>query len=184
VENYSTLKFHTNGLIEFKAVDASKGIPLNGTDFHGNLLACVDFVNLMWAEVFPSVPLNINISSDVVDTKSKGFTLTMDYFADGTQIVIDVPQSNTQPSTKHGVEIEVVDGKIVSYKQMLSFFESAGKSVNAVSAIDALDTLFAGQTGSSKVIKDLYPVYILSDAPLRKSAWAVRTETDEIIIIN
>lgn len=184
VENYSTLKLHPNGLIEFKSVDASKGIPLEATDFYGSLLACVDFVNLMWNDVFPSVPLNINISSDVIDTKSKGFTLTMDYFADGTQIVIDLPQTSSHAPANHGVEIEVYDGKIVSYKQVLSFFESAEKSVNAVSAIDALDSLFAGQSGTGKVIKDLYPVYILSDPPYRKSAWAVRTETDETVIIN
>lgn len=180
VENYSTLKIHPNGLVEYKAIDPSKGISLGGTDFHGNLLACVDFVNLMWQDVFPETPLNINISSNVTDIKGRGFTLTMEYFEGGIQVVTDIPLSGI----KHAVEIEVYDGKIISYKQHFAVFHPAGMSSRSVSAIDALDVLLSRQDLGGQSIKELYPVYVKSEEPYRVSAWAVKTSSGQVIIID
>lgn len=184
VENYSTLKLHPNGLVEYKAIDRSKGISLGSTDFYGNLLACVDFVNLMWQDVFPDRPLNINISSDVIDAKSKSFTLTMEYFADGIQVVTDIPQTGTHGGMGHGVEIEVYEGRIVSYKQYFAIFEPAGMSSNSVSAIDALDELLSRQDLNDQSVEELYPVYVSAQAPYYLSSWAVKTSTGQSIIID
>ncbi len=185
VENYSTLKLHPNGLVEYKAVDAAKGIDLgSGNDFYEGLLGCVDFVNRLWGKVLPSEALNINISSDVIDTKTNSFRLTMDYFADGAQVSIDMPQSTSHPSMNHGVEIEVVGGKIVSYRQALAYFESVDMATHGTSAIEALDKLMAETNMEGQVIKNLYPVYIADGTTYRKSAWAARTADGRTIIIN
>ncbi len=185
VENYSTLNLHPNGLVEYKAVDATKGIDLgSGNDFYEGLLGCVDFVNRMWGHVFPSEALNINISSDVIDTKSNTFRLTMDYFADGAQISIDLPQSSSHAAMNHGVEIEVVGGKVVSYRQVLAFFESGDMSTDGLSAINALDKLMAGSNMEGQIIRDLYPVYISDGTPYRTSAWAARTADNRTVVIN
>ncbi len=184
VENYSTLKLHPNGLVEYKAVDASKGIDLgSGSDFYGGLMGCVDFVNRTWGAVLPSEALNINISSDVIDTKSNAFTLTMDYFADGAQISISLPQTTSHPAMNHAVEIEVVGGRITAYRQMLAYYESVDLATDGVSAIDALDKLMAGGS-ESLVVRDLYPVYIPYDSPYRTSAWAARTADGRTVVIN
>ncbi len=185
VENYSTLKLHPNGLVEYKAVDASKGIDLgSGNDFYEGLLGCVDFVNRMWGEVLPSEALNINISSDVIDTKTNSFRLTMDYFADGAQVGIDLPQSTSHQSMNHGVEIEVVGGKIISYRQVLAYFKSVNMATNGTSAIEALDKLMAGANMEGQVIRNLYPIYIADGTSYRKSAWAARTADGRTVIIN
>lgn len=184
VENYSTMKFHPNGLMEYKAVDASKGIDLrSGNDFYKGLLGCVDFVNTMWAEVFPSKDLNINISSDVIDNNANSFRLTMDYFADGTQVNIDIPQSQTHSPIRNAVEIEVESGKIVSYRQMMLQFEKDATTTDSLSAIDALDKLLAEKNMVGKVVDDLYPVYVSDGTPFRKSAWAVTTSDNQIAVI-
>ena len=184
VENYSTLKFHPNGLLEYSAVDDTKGINVGGSGFYESLLGCVDFVNLLWGDVFPHKPLNINISSDIVDIKSNSFKLTMDYFTDGAQVNISIPQGTSHPPINNGVEIEVVNGKIVSYRQVMAFFEPAEFSADSVSAIDALDELIEEGNIEGKVVRDLYPTYISDGTDLRKSAWAVRTSDNQISIID
>ena len=185
VENYSTLKFHPNGLLEYSAVDDTKGIDVgSNSGFYESLLGCVDFVNLLWGDVFPHVPLNINISSDIVDIKSNSFKLTMDYFADGAEVNISIPQGASHPPVNNGVEIQVSNGRIVSYRQVMAFFESAEASTDSVSAIDALDKLIGGGNMVGKVVRDLYPTYISHDTGLRKSAWAVRTSDNQVSIID
>ncbi len=185
VENYSTLKLHPNALVEYKAVDASKGIDLkSGNNFYDGLLGCVDFVNRIWGEILPSEPLNINISSDVIDTKTNSFRLTMDYFADGAQVNISMPTSTSHPAMNHAVEIEVVGGKIVSYRQVIAHFKIINMSTNGISAIEALDKLMAGANTEGQVIKNLYPVYVSDNTTYRKSAWAARTSDGRTVIID
>lgn len=185
VENYSSLKIHPNGLVEYKAIDDTKGIDLgSGNDFYQGLLGCVDFVNLMWGEVFPSEPLNINISSDVIDTKSNSFRLTMDYFADGAQINTDLPQTTSHNVMNHAVEIQVVGGKIVSYRQVLAFYSPADEFTDGMSTIEALDKLMAGGNMQGQVIRDLYPVHISDGTSYRKPAWAARTANNDNVVIN
>lgn len=185
VENYSTFKIHPNGLVEYKAVDVSKGIDLkSGNDFYRGLLGCVDFVNNLWSSVFPSVPLNINISSDVIATSSPSFRLTMDYFADGAQVYIDIPSTSSRPPMKHALEIEVESGKITSYRQLLAFYETGNRAMNGLSAIDALDKLMMESGSTEQTIKELYPVYIESDQDMRISAWAALTADNETVIIS
>ena len=184
VENYSTMKFHPDGLVEYKAVDASKGVDLKaGNDFYQSLLGCVDFINVMWGNVFPSEPLNINISSNIIDTKTNTFVLTMDYFADGVEVNINLPVTTSHPGINHGIEIEVVNGKIVSYRQMMVLFESSSSSTDSMSAIEALDKLMAGTNMQGKVVKDLYPTYVTDNVPYRKCAWAVRTSDNQVTVI-
>lgn len=185
VENYSTFKIHPNGLVEYKAVDASKGIDLkSGNDFYRGLLGCVDFVNKLWSSVFPNVPLNINISSDVIAASSPSFKLTMDYYADGAQIYIDIPGSSSRPTMKHAVEIEVESGRITSYRQLLAFYETGSRALNSLSAIEALDKLMQDSGSAEQTIKELYPVYIESTPNLRVSAWAALTADNETVIIS
>lgn len=184
VENYASVKLHPNGLIEYKSIDNTKGIPLGGTDFYGNLLSCVDFVNHMWGEVYPSIPLNINISSDVIDAGSNSFVLTMDYFADGAQVNIGLPQSTSYQPMNHAVEITVAGGRITSYRQMMIYYESAEQSTDGETTIEALDKLLAENDMQDQIIRDLYPVYISDGSPLLKSAWAVLTANGRTVVIN
>lgn len=185
VENYSTLKIHPNGLAEYKAVDASKGIDLNsGNDFYRGLLGCVDFVNSLWSNVFPNEALNINISSDVIAASSPSFRLTMDYFSDGAQIYIDIPGSPSSPAMKHAVEIEVENGRITSYRQLFALYETGSRAVDSISAIEALDKLMTDSESAEQIIKELYPVYIESTPNLRVSAWAALTADNETVIIS
>ena len=170
--------------MEYSAVDNTKGIDVGGSGFYESLLGCVDFVNLLWGDVFPHRPLNINISSDIVDIKSNSFRLTMDYFADGAEVNISIPQGTSHPPINNGVEIEVVNGKIVSYRQVMAFFEPADMAADSVSAMDALDKLIEGGNMVGKVVRDLYPTYISDGTDLRKSAWAVRTSDNQISIID
>ncbi len=179
VENYGTIKIHPNGLVEYKAVDLEKGIPLDssaaGTSYD-SILACVDFVNTLWNSVYPGQRLNVNISSDVVDIRNKDFTLTMDYYADGTVVSMELPQTNSHEALEHAVEIQVADNRIVSYRQVMTFFEPTEETINIGSAIDALDILFADSQLNGNSISDLYLTYVMSGSTLWRPTWAAKVD--------
>lgn len=177
VENYGTLKIHPNGLIEYKAVDAEKGISLNGATSgasYGSILSCVDFVNTLWNSAVPGQRLNVNISSDVVDVRSRDFTLTMDYYAEGTPVSMEMQASNSHEAVHHAVEIQVSDDRMVSYRQVMTYFESTEETVRMGSAIDALDILFADNQRQGETISDLYLTYVLNGSTLWQPIWAAR----------
>ena len=112
VENYSTIKVYDNGLLEYKSIDPSKGITLTASsvDLYGNFIACIEFVNKVWDSAFPNEPLNINLTSDIINTdNSNSFKITMDYYVNGYMTLPD--------GDNHAIEITVTNGKITEYKQ-------------------------------------------------------------------
>lgn len=186
VENYGTLKFHSNGLIEYKAVNPEKGISLNGATSgasYGSILACVDFVNTLWNRALPGQRLNLNISSDVVDVRSRDFTLTMDYYAEGTAVCMEIPMNNAHEAMHHAVEIQVMDNRMVSYRQVMTYFEPTEETVRMGSAIDALDSLFADNQWQGETISDLYLTYILNGSSLWQPMWAAKAGNQVVTVI-
>lgn len=179
VENYGTMKIHPNGLVEYKAVDLEKGIPLDdaasGTSYD-SILACVDFVNSLWNSVYPGQKLNVNISSNVVDIRDKDFTLAMDYYADGTVVSVELPQTNSHETLEHAVEIQISNNRIVSYRQLMTFFEPTEETIKIGSAIDALDVLFADSQLNGNSISDLYLTYVMSGSTLWRPTWAAKVD--------
>ena len=186
VENYGTLKIHSNGLIEYKAVHPEKGISLNGATSgasYGSILACVDFVNTLWNRALPGQRLNLNISSDVVDMRSRDFMLTMDYYAEGIAVGMEMPKSNAHEAMHHAVEIQVSDDRMISYRQVMTYFEPTEETVRMGSAIDALDSLFADAQWQGQTISDLYVTYVLNGSSLWQPVWAAKTGNQVVTVI-
>lgn len=186
VENYGTLKIHPDGLIEYRALDPEKGLPLSAASSgasYGSMLSCVDFVNTLWNSALPGIRLNLNISSDVVEMRSRDFTLTMDYYAEGSRVNMAIPQTNAHEAVSHAVEIQVTDDRIVSYRQVMTYFEPTEETVRVGSAITALDHLIADNQLEGGTISDLYLTYVPSGSTLWQPVWAATVGHETVPVI-
>lgn len=178
VENYSTIKVYDNGLLEYKSIDPSKGITLtnSSSDIYGNFIACIEFVNKVWDSAFPDEPLNINLTSDIINTNNtNSFKITMDYYVNG---YLTLPEDNN-----HAIEITVTNGKITEYRQLFNKFyvENPDDIAEIGSSIDALDTLYVDKTLENGTISDLNIIYKKNNDKLIP-VWAAKLNGSNKII--
>lgn len=178
VENFSTLKIYNDGLIEYKALDSTKGIPLSnysGATLYDNFIACIEFVNNLWDKTLPGEPLNINLTSDIIGINDgNSFKITMDYYVNGKMIVCS-------DSGYHGIEIIVENGNIVEYRQYFNEFYGTTDYVTTSSSIDAIDKLYDDETIENGSISQLNIIYNKTDNNWYP-VWAAKLNGKNIII--
>jgi len=154
VENYSTLKLHTNDLLDYRSVNSNNGIRLDGASIYDSMNSCITFVNNVMECLNLSDGMYYEISSDIGDVNSKTFTMTFDYYLNDNMIVI--PSGNYPIS--HAVVVEVSNGKITSYQQICKTFYGSGDSILCSSAIEAIDKI-PSKTGGGSTISDIFLAY-------------------------
>ncbi|MBE7030235.1 MAG: hypothetical protein E7409_02275 [Ruminococcaceae bacterium] len=177
VENYGTIKLHENGWMEYRALDAEKGFALSaesGATQYDSFISAIDFVNSLWEEAVPGIPLNLNLSSNVTDEKNKAFSVYLDYSAGGAKISDPV---------SHAIEIQIVNNRIVSYKQKFAYFETTDEMARYSTAIDAINLLLSQQRPDVTQINDIFMVYDFSGSTLWRPTWAARTGSGEEFVI-
>ncbi|MBQ4527597.1 MAG: hypothetical protein II998_05955 [Clostridia bacterium] len=155
VENYATIKLKTNGLLDYKAVDTSMGIELSGSNSYESINSCITFVNSVNDALFSGSEMYYEISSDIADIKSRTYTLKFDYYIKDNMI-------STQRDVfdmDHSIIIEVVSGKIVSYKQVCKEYKSTTEVISCPSAIDAIDSLSTSFYQFGEQVKDVFMAY-------------------------
>ncbi len=186
VENYSTLKIYDNGLLEYKAIDDTKGIALtdsNSSTPYDYFAACVEFANSLWDNVLPGEPFDVNLTSDMfIDGKARSFTVNMDYYVGGYMVMCDLDGGALYSSLAHGIEITIKDGKIVEYRQLFNKFSKTNQSFNNGSAIDAIDRMFSDNSIGSCTIADLNPAYINTNETWLPT-WIAKTTDGKIVTI-
>ena len=164
VENFATLKLGSNSLLDYKSVENSGGIKIGGNSTYESINSCITFVNNISNVLFSKQEMYYEISSDISDINSKTYTLYFDYYINDNMVVIN----EDRYSQSHAVVVEVVSGKIVSYKQICNEYTATEKIVNIPSAIDAIDSLYSShQTGD--VITDIFTAYSF-DSSINKFA--------------
>ena len=164
VENYGTAKLKTNALLDFKAVNNSMGIELEGNNSYESINSCITFVNSVTSSLFSGNEMTYEISSDISDIKSRTYTLEFDYYLKDNMIAV----SGDDYGMDHAIVVEVVSGKIVSYKQICKDFSSSSEMLTCASAIEAIDALYAGNQ-SGEAITDIFTAYKFDVA---KNKWS------------
>lgn len=152
VENYGTLKLHSNGKLEYLSIDEGKGIDLNADSINDCLNSCITFANDITSLMNNDNSMYFEISSDIHDISSKTFTLTFDYYIYDNKIIIP----NDLYTQKNAIEIKVVNGKIVSYNQIFVSFAPSQEFISCGSAIDAIDQL----EKHTETVADIFIAYI------------------------
>ena len=145
VDNYGTLKFYTNGILEYKALDATRGIKLttNALNTYDSFINGVEFVNRLLTRSVPDGNFDINLSSYNNNSKNNTVKLTFDYYIDGKEFKYE--------TNKNAITLEIVDGNLVYYSQLFKTFTVTGNEVMCPDAIAALDILMADKARSGAV---------------------------------
>lgn len=155
VENYGTLKFHTNGVLAYKALDYTNGVELSQNSVYDCINSCITIVDSITESLNFSSEMHCEMSSDIVDFTSNTFKLVLDYYIDDNMIAVPADLYNME----HAIEIEVESGKMVSYKQLCLSFESENDFILCSSAIDAIDSIHVDDGASFKRISDVFIAY-------------------------
>ena len=186
VENFSTLKIHNNGLLEYKSIDNTKGISLtnkNSSTLYDNFIACIEFVNNLWDNAMPGKIFNVNLTSDILfDQKGQSFSITMDYYINGHPVICKLDKTSSYDELLHGIEIKVSDGKIVEYRQLFNEYSLTSQIIKKGSAIDAIDAMFSNENLMSETISALNIAYV-NNNNIWNPVWTATTTDNKLIII-
>lgn len=165
VENYSRLKIHPTGFIEYTATAENKGLLLppatadgtkNTTD---SQISAKDSTVLSLYESLNRVISHINrvwnnneylfISSDVDENANKPgvYKFTFDYYYNGMPIIMEEP-------LYHAVEVEVENGRLKSYKHYIREYEEYGEhDEEVIPMLLALDNIYKSLAPEQSNIK-------------------------------
>ena len=183
-ENYGTIKMYPDGLLEFKAISEAKGIEIGKSlEFYDTFIDCIEFVNNVWDTACSDENMNINLSGATAGSSDNSFTLTIDYYADGMEVVSLLEATDSHPAMKHAIEIEVVNSRIVSYRQIIKGYPSNKDKHQCTGVIEALDTLMANESIKSDKITDMYIAYYPDGNGNCSPYWVAKTDKNEIRII-
>ncbi len=140
VENYSEARVYPNGLFEYEAVSEDKGLALTGrySSYYETVNAAISFAERLWSGV-SSEPLSVLVSSDLTEADPQSFRLTLDYFHDGRPMAVSLPAEHGAEQLNHAIELEIKNGKIISYRQFFRRYETVAKASLDETFIDALD---------------------------------------------
>lgn len=161
VENYGDVRIYPDGLFEYRAVDEDKGVKITESysSYYETVNSAISFAEELWSRVSDS-PLSVLVSSDLTQEGGGRIHLTMDYYQDGRPVAIRLDNGGTE-ALNHGIEMDIVDGRIVYYRQLFRSYTAVGASVLSGDFVSALDH-FVNDFSSRKapVITDIYIGYM------------------------
>lgn len=160
IENFGTLKFHSDGLLEYTSIDS--GIDL-GTDISSNY----DAVKLAGeftegiSNLFSLPEDNSYVFAGVTEGENTIYTVNFDVLVKGVPVVFKRELSNKE-TLSHPIEIKIQNGKIISYKQLFCGFKVLGEKIsvpNMISVMDNFYTVFDVKNNPDVIINDIYSIY-------------------------
>lgn len=162
VENYGDVRIYPDGLFEYRAVEEDKGVKITESysSYYETVNSAISFAEELWNRISDS-PLSVLVSSDLTQESDDRIHLTMDYYQDGRPVAVRLDGGGGAEPLNHGIEMDIVDGRIVSYRQLFRSYTAVGISVLGGDFVDALDYFvkdFAGRT--DPVITDIYIGYM------------------------
>lgn len=189
-ENYGSIHMYNDGLLEYRALDDTKGISLssseigNNDDFYDDFINCIEFVNTVWDTSLSAHNMNINLSSLTNDKSDNSFKITIDYYTDGMEVISKLPKTDSHEQINHAIEITVKNSSVVSYRQIVNGYNLNDDKVEQMNVIEALDILMSTDNIKSDTITDLYLAYTQNDdSSLIIPCWVAKTSENEIRII-
>ena len=179
VENFATLKIHKNGLLQYDAVDDSKGISVTdaATGDYGFVKSAGDLA----AEVYEIMGIdskNIVFNSMKYTPEKSEYIITFDYLANGLKTVIDF--------APHPITVTIRKGKIVSLSQVLLGYNKKSSDIDVPSMITALDSFYSKydvQKNKDVIIEDMYVVYYINENEPPTVKWNVVLSDGSVILI-
>ena len=161
VENYGDAVIYPSGLFEYRAVDEDKGVKIAETysSYYETVNSAISFAENLWGKV-SGHPLSALVSSDLTQAADH-IHITMDYYQYGRPVAVRLDGDGSSEPMNHGIEIDIVSGRIVSYRQFFRSYAPEGSSVlngDFVGALDHFVDYFSLR--DDPVISDIYIGYM------------------------
>ncbi len=161
VENDGDARIYPGGLFEYRAADENKGVELaeSYSSYYETVNSAISFAEDLWGRVSDQ-PLSVLVSSDLTQSGGGRIHIAMDYYQDGRPVAVRLGGDGFEPMN-HGIEMDIADGKIVSYRQLFRSYYGSGTSVLKGDFVEALNYFVNGfSIRESPVITDIYIGYM------------------------
>lgn len=159
IENFGTLKFSTDGLLEYTSLDSGidMGMDVN-TDYDAVKTAgeFTEGINNLF-----TLPEHNSYVFAGVSYKDNIYTVSFDILYKGVPIVMKRALSNKE-TLNHPIEIKILNGKIISYRQLFAGFKKSGQDAvvpNMISVLDKFYTVYDIKNNPEIIINDIYSIY-------------------------
>ncbi len=181
VENNATIKFYSDGTIEYSAVSRENGLKMSDGSL-GCYQAVCDVLNvagLVWNEAdIDAGNLDFQVVSDLVDKKSNKYTVKIDNVYNGIAI-------NFQNTCNNAIVAEVEEGYITKFVIHLSQISEMDKKKENGPVHLAIDTLYEEYGNTGMVIDDVYKCYNFDNDGRAYVKWAFEVRgSDEILVVD
>lgn len=149
VENNATLTLYPNGLLEYQAVQGSRGLDISSDadrtnyDVNRAIVDSVDFVSMLCSYMPDSYFGHLQINSGIVNStdRQNSYKLSFDYYAGGVPV-----RWQTKDGYHAAIEMEVTEGYLTSYRHCLQSYEqSVGAEQELLPVLTAADRLVNAQ---------------------------------------
>lgn len=189
VENYGSVTIYPNGVLEYYALDAEKGIAIlpekeGAATLYDSLNGAVRFAERVWKSLMPDQPFDALVSGDLVEKGGGSYTFTMDYYYKGTSVITDI-QSDYHRPMQHAVEVEVQNGRIIKYRHFMRRFKSEGTPFPTKTMLEAVDGIYLALAESQDKLQitDLFLGYVEDTAGgMKAPVWCARIEGREELV--
>ena len=176
---HHTFKMYPQGCIEYQAIEETYGVQLYDTTkdkLDTVLTASYDFANTILRSSDTNVTMLVSqgFKDEVKPGESR--KVCFDYYVDALPVYY-VDQSDPQ-TISHAVEMDVVDGRIVRYRQMLNLARTEG-SVSFIPMIKALDKVFSME---EVAYAEVYTAYV-HDGIQTRPVWCMRDKQSDNVTI-
>ena len=189
VENFSTLKFTKDHVLEYKAVDREKGISLKTSSNADASLAAqyeiignaTKLVAELWeASDLINSKLELRITSPLVEIAPGEYHLSFDYYYSGMPISLN----GESEAEKHSIYLEIVNGRMVYCRQNLKNYTQQSELQPTPPVVWAIDEYYLklGETNETINIADMFLGYIDDVSPMRCN-WNLRQEGGDLTAI-
>ena len=152
VENYATLKIHSNGLVEHQVTDETAAPPLTVEGSPAELAA--DFIGrvLSLTGCHSDLLYNSDLSGK---TKTDTFQFGFDYKIDSSPVSLTV-----DGEAKEAISLEIKDNKLISYQHYLREYRREGGGVRLPASISVIDSALRANHASSAAIPFIDQMYV------------------------
>ncbi|MBE7013774.1 MAG: hypothetical protein E7419_01045 [Ruminococcaceae bacterium] len=160
VENFGTLKFYQDGLLEYTSIDS-------GIDLNANISSDYDAVKLAGEftegvnNLFTLPENNSYVFAGVKEDENTVYTVSFDILYKGVPVVLERELSNKETLT-HPIEIKIKNNRIISYRQLFCGFKNSGDKLtvpNMISVLDKFYLTFDVKNNPDIIIDDIYNIY-------------------------
>lgn len=160
VENFGTLKFYKDGLLEYTSIDS-------GIDLNANVSSDYDAVKMAGEfteginNLFSLPENNSYVFAGAEESEDSIYTVSFDILYKGVPVVLQRELSNKEILT-HPIEIKIKNNKIISYRQLFCGFKNSGNKVTVPDMISVLDKFyltFDVKNNPDVIIDDIYNIY-------------------------